>query len=226
MRLRRGFPLICMLVLLGPVAFAGPVFVSNFSFEILPSPVILLAGCGTGCEFTIASENAIPGWSASNPDAAGQLNPGVSSGTTTYYNSVPDGDWIAYASAGNLTQSPATVVANTTYTLSVSLGLRKDFPALGTAELVVNGNAYVATGVAPSSGNWATFTAAYNSALHPADVGLPLTIELISNGTQAGFDDVTLNTDGVAAVPEPATMGFLGIGLTFVALLARGRNRR
>jgi hypothetical protein len=199
--------------------------VSNFSFETLPSPVILhTANCiGAGCEYTLASENAIPGWTASSPSASGQFAPGVSSGNTTYYNSVPDGNWVAYANGGNLTQMVGPVLANTIYTLTVSLGLRKDFPNLGSAELLINGAAYTATGVAPTSGNWATYTASYSSMAHPADVGMPITIELLSNGPQAGFDDVALNAN---TIPEPALVMLVGISLVVMAMGFRGRRAR
>jgi len=214
-----------LVALLSPTLFATPVFVSNFSFETLPAPVVLHTGCGAGCSFTVASENAIPGWNASSPGTEGQFNPGVSSGNTSFYNSVPDGNWVAYSNGGNLTQAVSPVLANTTYMLSVSLGLRKDFPALGTAELVINGNTYVATGVAPTSGNWATFTATYNSGLHPADVGLPITIELLANGVQAGFDDVLLNANSNNAVPEPASLAFAGLGLVGLSFAVRRHAR-
>src|SRR5215472_4678715 len=133
-----------LILLPSPAVFANPVFVNNFSFETLPVPVSLhTANCiGAGCEYTIASENAIPGWASSSPADQGQFAPGASSGNTTYYNSVPDGNWVAYANAGNLTQSVGNVLANTMYTLTVSLGLRKDFPTLGSAELLINGAAY------------------------------------------------------------------------------------
>jgi hypothetical protein len=209
-------------VLLGPAIFANPVFVNNFSFETLPAPVILhTTNCvGAGCEYTVASENAIPGWTSSSPADQGQFAPGVSSGNTNYYNSVPDGSFVAYANAGNLTQMVGTVLPNTTYTLSVSLGLRKDFPTLGTAELFINGTAYTATGVTPTPGNWATFTATYNSSAHPGDVGMPITIELVSNGVQAGFDDVVLNANAVAT-PEPSPMALMGIGVIGLVVVAR-----
>jgi hypothetical protein len=218
-RLVRCFGLIAMC---GSALFASPIFVSNFSFEALPTPVTLHDACGAGCQFTVASENAIPGWTASSPSNEGQFSPGPSSGTTTFYNSVPDGNWIAYANAGSLSQIVTTVAANTTYVLSVSLGLRKDFPTLGSAELLINGAVYTATGTAPTSGNWSTFTAVYNSSLHPADVGLPITIELLSNGAQAGFDDVVLNT----GVPEPASVAFIVTGLIGLAFVTHGRKTR
>jgi hypothetical protein len=203
--------------------YGSPIFVSNFSFETLPAPVNLHAGCGAGCQFTVASENAIPGWTASSPADAGQFAPGSSSGTTTSYNSVPDGTWVAYANAGNLSQVVTTVAANTIYSLTVSLGLRKDLPIAGAAELLINGVAYTATGTAPTAGNWSTFTATYSSGLHPADVGLPITIELLSSGTQAGFDNVALNA---ATVPEPAGVGLVLTGLIGLALATRGRKRQ
>ena len=221
MTLRGLIRSIGVLGVFGSALIASPIFVSNFSFENLPVGAIIHPCAGTGCQFTLASENAIPGWTASVPSQEGQFNPGVSSGTTTYYNSVPDGNWVGFANSGNLTQTVTTVALNTIYTLSVSLGLRKDAPILGSAEFLINGTPYVATGVTPTSGNWSTFTAVYNSAAHPGDVGLPITIELLSNGYEAGFDNVSVDaTSG----PEPATTGFMVLGLIGLAFAARRRR--
>ena len=211
-------------------AFADLVPVTNFSFETLPASPTLHDSCGIGCLFTTTDDpgNLIPGWMATGIpfQGTGQFNPGVSSGTTSYYNSIPDGNWIAYLNGGNLTQTVGVVVAaNTTYTLSVAEGLRKDFPNLGTTELLINGTAYVATGSAPTLGNWSTFTAVYNSALHPADVGSAITIELLSNTTQAGFDNVVLNKTANNTVPEPASIALLSTVLGVLGLTV-GRRRR
>jgi hypothetical protein len=205
----------------GSALVASPIFVSNFSFENLPPGAIMHSCAGTGCQYTLASENAIPGWTASVPASEGQFNPGS---TTTYFNSIPNGNWVGFADAGNLTQTVATVAANTIYTLNVSVGLRKDASILGTAELLINGTPYVAAGASPTSGNFSTFTAVYNSSSHPGDVGMPIVIELISHGFQGDFDNVLL--DGTSGVPEPTTVAFVMTGLTGLAFAARARRRQ
>jgi hypothetical protein len=138
-----------------------------------------------------------------------------------YFNSIPDGSWVAYEDGGTLNQTVGpTIAANTIYTLTVALGLRKDFPGLGTAELLINGTPYVATGSAPTLGNWSDFVAVYNSALHPADVGQAITISLVFGTEQSSFDNVRLDaTPGSATVPEPATSGFIALGFTALVLL-------
>ncbi|MGD0302150.1 MAG: hypothetical protein ABSE86_34145 [Bryobacteraceae bacterium] len=162
--------------------------VANFSFEVLPPGGLTIScvGGGTGCAY---SRSAIPGWT--NSGMSGQFQQGSN---TIYFNYIPDGITIAYSNdvGGTITQTVGTVVeANTTYTLQVDLGLRKDGEdSLGTVELLVGSTPVYAGGVAPTLGNWSTFTATYTS--QAADIGKPLTIQLTATGEQSDFDNVRL----------------------------------
>jgi hypothetical protein len=132
---------------------------------------------------------------------------------------------VAYADTGNLTQIVGTVSANTLYTLTVDLGLRMDFPALGSAELLIGSTPVIATGVAPTSGNWSTYAASYASLA--GDVGKTITIELLANANeaQAVFDDVTLTAASTGTtVPEPSATAFIAAGLICLTVFA-GLNR-
>jgi hypothetical protein len=210
-----------LLPVLTATASASPIPVANFSFETLP-PGGLPFGCsGTGCAF---SEAPIPGWT--NSGVSGQFQPGSN---TLYFNFIPDGSRVAYSNdpGGTITQTVgATVAANTNYTLRVDLGLRKDgFDSLGTVQLLVGSTPVIATGVAPSIGNWSTFTATYNSVA--ADIGKTLTIQLTATGSQSDFDNVRLD-GSPTGVPEPVTTALVGVGLAVlgVAMWRRSRTRR
>lgn len=112
--------------------------------------------------------------------------------------------------------------AGLVYTLLVDIGCRNDAPCLGTADLLINGNQYAASGVLASPGNWSTFTATYIAT--GADVGSSITIELGTTGFQGNFDNVQLSSDVPSATPEPVSMGLVGVALAGIAML-RMRNR-
>jgi hypothetical protein len=201
-------------------AAASPIFVSNFSFETLPVGG-LPNGCGGGCAF---STGAIPGWSGSNANS-GQFQPGVQVSNFSVFNSVPDGITVAYSNSPTLFQTVIpTVQLGVTYTLLVDLGHRKDTAFLSSADLLINGVTTTATGVAPTAGNWATFTATYVGLL--ADVGKSITIELRTAGAQGDFDNVRLSDSTQAGVPEPASVTLLGLALAGVTVFARRKRVR
>jgi len=210
---RVGIPVL-LGTLLAASANASPIFVNNFSFETLPpggSPF----PCGTGCSFFI---DPIPGWVNAG---GGQFVPGAP-GNTNDFNSIPDGTTVAYLNGGTITQTVGpTVQAGVTYTLMVDLGVRKNFSDPGSIALVVNGNTYSGTGILPSSGNWATFTATYTGLA--ADIGQAITIQLSSPGIQGEFDNVRLS-DNAGPVPEPATSALIGLGAIALGFFARRKK--
>ena len=196
-------------------ALATPIFVDNFSFETLPAGG-LPNPCGTGCSFSQLTP--IPGWA--NTGDSGQFQPGVQASNFTFFNSVPDGITVAYANAGIISQTVApTVVHNTVYTLQVDQGQRNDLGAAGTIELVIGGTPILATGIAPSPGNFSTFTATYTGL--PGDVGDPITIRLTSFSAQGDWDNVRLDA---TLVPEPSTLWLFGAGVAGLAVLWRRRK--
>jgi hypothetical protein len=111
----------------------------------------------------------------------------------------------------------ATVVLGEVYTLLVDIGWRFDAPFTGTADLLINGLTYSATGTTPTRGTFGVFTAVYTGT--SADAGLPITIELRSSGPQANFDNVRLDgTLGETGVPEPASLLLIAPALLALGL--------
>jgi hypothetical protein len=205
--------LVAALALAAVPCFASPIFVNNFSFETLPETGLTFTGCAAGCSFSIA---AIPGWS--NSGNSGQFQPGTPA-NTNYFSTLSDGITSAYSNDGGgvISQTVgATVVPGEVYTLLIDIGWRFDEPFTGTADLLINGHTYTATGTTPTRGTFGLFTASYTGTA--ADAGQSITIELISSGPQANFDNVRLD-----AVPEPAS--FLLIAPALLALGLRIKKR-
>jgi len=200
-------------------AAASSIFipVANFSFENLPAGGLL--ACGPGCSYSVG---AIPSWTSTS--TSGVFRPGTPA--TSFFHTLSAGITSAYEdTAGILSQTVASavVVPGTTYTLQVDLGRRTDLPMTASADLLVNGNHYAATGTNPTAGNWSTFTATYVGLA--GDAGLPIRIELLSSGRQANFDDVRLSSVTPAGtVPEPTGATLIGLGLA--GLLAFAKRKR
>ncbi len=210
-KLQRNLLLFATLAIAAAPAFASPIFVSNASFETLPVGGLAYTDCATNCSYSI---DAIPGWVTAGK--AGQWQPG-SPANAQYFTSLSDGPTSAFESTPGAiisqTVGPSVVVGQV-YVLSVDLGFRLDsniFPAW--VDLLINGNRYVATGVAPAHGTFGTFIATYTGLL--ADAGQSITIELQATDSQANFDNVRL--DEFAPAPEPASFLLLGSALLVVA---------
>jgi len=191
----------------------GNISVTNASFET--DPVGVFEDCGGGCLYSRAGNGDIPGWVRSPFSDTGLFRPAV----PLRFNSVPDGITVAYSNAGSISQIVgATAETGVTYILQVMIGLRNDgFANPGTASLTINGNSVLATGVAPTVGNWSPFTATYTATL--ADNGSPIEILLNAPSEQGTWDMVSLT-----AVPEPSTWAMLLVGFGMVGFAARRRK--
>jgi hypothetical protein len=197
---------VALLSLTAMAALADPITVNNPSFEILP-PGGLPNSCGGTCFYNVG---AVQDWTITAVQS-GQVMPGV--GGVPSFNTIPDGSTIAYLNVGGTISQTvgATVEAGVVYTMQVSLGLSGSggLGFFATADLLVNGNQYLATGALPTPGNWSVYTATYTGLA--ADVGDPITIELNSTDLQGEFDNVQL-TDNQVSVPAPV----IGHGLSGV----------
>lgn len=214
MRLLCLFMMVASLCAVPSLSNAAVIPVSNPSFETLPPGGLPLGSCGTGCAYSATS---IPGWT--NGGSSGQFQPGTQDGNTSHFTTLSDGITSAYSNDGTISQTVgATVQTGVVYTLMVDLGWRNDTAFGASADLLINGITYAATGLTPVQGNWSTYTATYTGL--SADNGKSITIELRTSGAQGNFDNVSLSDN----VPEPAFTWILGLCLTGLGALRRRRR--
>jgi len=214
MRTSFGIALLVALFVATSGAWAGNVTVLNNNFA-LPS------------EANGATSAGITDWTYFQ---TGVYNP---TGTTAFPGGVPNGEvQVGWANAGGdfyqvLSGTGDDLAANTTYTLTVDVGLQ-NIEGLTISPIV---DLYAGTtlmgsltlsspgGSIPTSGNWDLWTLTVNSANYGGEVGEPLEIYLASATTQTDFANVSLNA--TSNVPEPAMFMLVGVGL--LGLVTRRR---
>ncbi len=133
---------------------------------------------------------------------------------------LPDGTHIAWNNGGTISQVLTATLQPGAYTLSAWVGDRKDvgFPGY-TVALYAGGTLLTSdSSLSPGSGQWLQDILHYNVSSGNPLIGDPLEIRLISNGSQAEFDDVTLDY-----VPIPGSVLLLGSGL--VGIISWRRKR-
>lgn len=177
-----------LLIVETPSVHAEPIVINNPSFE---SPTL------SDGLFNIAD---ITGWSVINTGNPGAFNPFSNS-----FDFIPDGVQTLYSNGATVFQTlPTTLAPNTLYTLSVSVGRRRDFTDFPgfTVELRAGGNVLASanqTNVSiPEPGKFERLTLYYTSPNSVAP-GQLLEIRLKSTGAQTNFDLVTLDANSNSA---------------------------
>jgi len=192
-------------------AFADSITIQNASFEMKN---LLVTPCGAGCAY---NNGPIPGWTSVG---AGQ---GSWMPSSAYFTSVPDGSIVAYSNGGLIFQTlGVSLLANTTYTLSVDIGHRLDGYATNYALSLLAGGT-VLNSLAGSNGLIPIGTFADESFSFTSGANVPsgsLSIMLSSIGTQSDFDNVRLTATSVA---EPGSLTLLAAGLSLAFFVFRRR---
>jgi hypothetical protein len=161
--------------------------------------------------------------------AQGFINPGLgeTSNSGFWYGPspvLPDGNQVAWSNGGTISQTlSATLQANTKYTLGVHVGRRENVAFAGYNIELLAGNTVLVSNnsVTPAPGSFQYVTFDYTSGISVTP-GQALQIRLTSLGTQANFDNITLDA---ASIPEPsAILGLLGFGLLGIASKLRQKQ--
>lgn len=168
----------------GASAVAIPV--SNAGFE---APALADGGYNT----------TVTGWTIVS-GAAGTFNPTIAH----IPSQAAEGANTSYSNGSTISQTLGAVLNPGTYTLSVAVGDRSDtgFPGYQVQFGVMNGPTFVplASESAQVPGNgFLTSTVSYTAVTGDANLGSPLVVRLVGNGTQVNFDDVRLD---FAATPR------------------------
>jgi hypothetical protein len=238
-------PAVALLTMaVGTPVLAGTldITIPNFSFE---SPVIAPATS----DLTDTNTGIIDNWTffSSNTDYVAVyglianstlLTPGTSDAAQSAYAQVYFNGTYTTLTTNN---SLATILPDTTYTLTVALGAPVMTTTLGTAgqsastaeiSLLANGTAFATTTVANTVvpvGTLDDYSVTFTTGASNSFLGDALTIQLGSYksdvpsdpGSEAAiFDNVRLTESG-PDVPEPSTWALMLGGLSFLILLTR-----
>ncbi|MFY9725939.1 MAG: PEP-CTERM sorting domain-containing protein [Bryobacteraceae bacterium] len=232
--MRASFALSLFIILFVAVsgAWGGAITIQNPSFE---SP-----SCGTsGPAYCAPADwvltDSIPADGGGDAEAfmpeAGVWN-SIPNGSQVGYSNGP-GDSLSQVLTGN------SVVANTTYTLSVWVSEQGDIPSTFSPviELLAGSYTLIDLTAANPEGNvaptqpggagtpytWVDWTGTYTSGASGGAIGQTLKIYLSAGGIQTDYDELSLNAspDSPGGVPEPAVFALVGAGL--LGLVTRRR---
>ena len=196
-------------------AWGDSVPIQNASFETT-NP--LVASCA-GPETCLFNFGPIPGWSTAG---AGSFEP-----SSSYFNlPLPDGSILAYTNGGSLSQTLTgiSLLANSTYTLSIDVGRRFDVLAANYSIFLYDGASVLCTtsasngSIAAGSFIDATLTCTTGASVPSGFLGIVLS----GDGRQVDFDNVRLD---VVSTPEPSVLVLMLTTLGVAGLLF-ARSRR
>lgn len=196
---------------------AVPITITNASFESLS----LADG---------ATSTSLPGWTRFL--AVATLNPTTTQMPTEAY----DGQNVARFTDGATLMQEIGPLAYGTYTLTAAIGNPLGVDQASLALSLRRGTTFLTTTstsfTSPADGAWSLLTIVYDVTPVNANgtlFGQVINIFALSNGSggdQALLDNVMLDLEPMeapTAVPEPASLGLLGVGVAVLAL-ARGRR--
>jgi len=170
--------------------------------ETSAAPVVLNAGFEASMHADgVFSAGSVPSWNINvSSGSAGDFNP-TSAGFTLHepLSAPADGTHVSFSDGGTLCQDVVggTIQVGNTYTLTVAVGSRKDFPIPAggyTIEIratTLNTLKASSSTPTPMIDTFATSTAAF-TAVSDADTGSALTVCLFSAAQQTDFDTVAL----------------------------------
>jgi hypothetical protein len=186
-------------------------------------------GFGTALVVPSGGTPFFPGWDSGNPFV------GAQDATPTNFTTfgATQGENFAYINDGLLTQTLSATLTQTTYTFTALLGARLEgSAAFGTTHMDLLAGGVLLTPTTsvdptPVRGTFALWTQTYVIDGSNPRLGQTLSLQFYQDKDQPGFnqsdvDNVALSTFEAAPVPEPASLGLLG--LAGLGLL--GRRRR
>jgi hypothetical protein len=147
-------------------------------------------------------------------------------GTAYFTGGVTDGVNSAWLDGGTAQQTlAATLQANSTYTLQVDVGDRKDVTFKPYTVSLLAGSNVLATesSLVPNNGFLTSVVSFTTLAANPY-LGQALSIRLTSGAKQVNFDNVRLDVV-TTAVPEPTSVALFLAGLGWMGMATRRRNR-
>ena len=205
------------------------------SLTLAMALTLTLAGAAAATSLNIANASfeadplTIGAWDYSVPDwnQNGGANGTWYTSSAYFYVPPPDRDKVAWVAYNPISQTLTdTLVANTTYTLKVSLGERYDwthFPGYTVALYAGNNLLASDNSIVPTPGYWKDDTVTFHSTASTPGLGENLVIMLSSNDVNTYFDNVRLDASP-NAVPIPAAAWLLGSGLLGLVGLRRFRK--